>query len=918
MKNFLGLLLGENPAERYDSKKFSAPPGPRQPQQPPPPLPGDALAASARARTSLPAPLLQTLVEDEAAEAYRPSSSWPPPPPPTPTVGASASKAEPLPAGGGSRLLYGSSDGAGGGGGNPPPNPRPQGGPAPPGCGPVSQPGTMWPVRQDLKSHTLPLTARVQIAATNAPIGCDGTSAAYEAETFMNPIETSPPVVATGSLINTYTGEVTDLFEDAMPPPNNGRDPGDAERERRQAQRRLMAAEGNVTSTHRKREQQSPVQPGDAGSATQLASSQISADVATEWNERACRDLFFNRKELAPTEMEMTRNPFGFEGYNNRLRINPYLLPTQVLDDKDWTSNATLLPGGDHRPRTAKTKLRKERPRTDYAGQVTGAHQGATDGKADVRRSQAARDQEGLVEASRGVGAQALYGDAPVVSSGQVRLSARDQGGLAEPPRGVKAQTLDGDAPVVSSGQVRLSAHDRSAKAPPHGTTSAAAHGPGAVVSSGQVRLSAGDRSAKAPPLGTTSSAIHGPSAVTAASVMTSLGARGERDSGDVFLSGANGGDIGGGLAGGAQQGAPVGRRGGDAGSAAATRGFEGGPALSGAAAGNASQQQGARRADPGLRTAALPQRAMDGGLEHAGTSGTTEQRSSARIDARGVPGHRGAEPDAFGGGLSATHQQTPGRSDARTVDPSSLFSTLRSDYEAAGMGAAQGQSLGHGDALDLGDEGPRAASSSAFGAARANVAEASATSRRDLREADPRAGDSGSLAARADVSSLSVRREELQGAGDPRDFHGPSGAVAHGALGEMHLREGRDLHLQERSSGPTYDGGVAERRSRVTASNARGQVLSRRSDDFKVGGDTDFQKKAPLGAREWKNELVNKPAARRSAAEEGQRTLLAGAREPRGARAAKSPFRGYGVRERGGLLATLQEPIESRYDDEE
>jgi hypothetical protein len=55
---------------------------------------------------------------------------------------------------------------------------------------------------------------------------------------------------------------------------------------------RLMAAEGNVNASHRKREQQLPMQSGDAGNSQQLANFGINADVALERNARAARDIY--------------------------------------------------------------------------------------------------------------------------------------------------------------------------------------------------------------------------------------------------------------------------------------------------------------------------------------------------------------------------------------------------------------------------------------------------------------------------------------------------------------------------------------------------------------------------------------------------------------------------------------------------
>jgi len=397
MKAVLGMLLGEDPARPYDPSRYA------------PPERGAAPAPAAR-----------------SAGVY----------------GSAAPR----------RPVYGSAQDA---------NPQAQPEPAPLGPWLVSQPGVWTPGGRQLQDTTLPLTARTQIATCSAPLNCAGTAASYEPETFMNPWETTQPVMCTGQIVNTYTGEVADVYEDALPPPN--RRAGDGERERKQQQRRLMAAEGNVNASHRKREQQEPMQAGDAGVSTQLANFQIDADVALERNERAARDFYFNRNELAPTELEQTRNPFGFEGYNNRLRINPFMPVTQELDDKNWTPNATLLPGGD-RPKQ-RIRLRAAPASVERMGLASGSVL-AEDARAEVRRSLAARDVEGDVDAGRGAGA-GVYGDAP--RSAAVRLAAeRPSDGAA---RGADFGVL---AAAAGSGEVKAPSR-REAGAARRGATEGAA-----------------------------------------------------------------------------------------------------------------------------------------------------------------------------------------------------------------------------------------------------------------------------------------------------------------------------------------------------------------------------------------------------------------------------------------------------------
>jgi hypothetical protein len=698
-------------------------------------------------------------------------------------------------------------------------NPSAQQEPSSLGCWLVSQPGTMWPVRQDLKVDTIPLQARTAIAsACVAPIGC-GSAALYESESFMSPIETSQPVVATGSLINTYTGEVSDLFEDAMPPPDNGRDAGDAVRERKQAQRRLMAALGNVNASHHKREQQDPIQPGDAGVVTQLANFQINADVATEFNERANRDLFFNRNELAPTELEMTRNPFGFEGYNNRVRINPYLLPTQDLEDKDWVPNATLLPGGDHRPKH-KTKLRRDRARTDYAGQATG--QQAGDGRADVRRSQAARDEEGCTEVGRCVTAQALYGNA--VASGAQRLT---------PERSQCAWT--------------------SASASPEGQ---------AVVSAASVLASLGCRGG---------AQAEAPTLATAAEVAPAAGGAaqtaGRRELGEAL----------------------------DVGQRRAVAGQE-------TAGVHVAAQHGSRKleARASQRRDVLGQEAasVHSGAQRSPRCEDAPQSQRSTVDAPGAGAfaggqHRrteerrappraelGATP-ALAAGALGVQRQSLGGSDARTVDPASLVSTLTS-FEGPALVAAQTL------AADM------------------------------RRQPEAPRNSQGHVADLAAVAAVALRGDAaLYGDTAPLDAVGLTAMAPHGAQAQSASKK-LALDGADRAAGLHLDSGCAERSAAVTARNARGEGFAARRDGLKVGGDVDFQKRPTAALREWKAELLTRPGVVRSAGSDGQRCTQLPAREARQARSAKSPFRAHALRERTGIDARLAERRESRYETDE
>lgn len=788
MKALLGSFLGETLDSAYNPHKYSLhQPGgssrapshasvPTQQLREAPPATGVSSVAGPSRRTVPPPAYLPPLSEQQQQPVTVP---------------------EPAPVTSSSSRLYGSS-------GDNHASAQPE--PSSLGCWLVSQPGVAWPVRQELKADTVPLQARVQIAASTPPLR-NGSVAAYEVETFMSPLAASQPVVSTGTLINTYTGEVVDLYEDAMPPPDNGRDAGDAVRERRQAQRRLLAAEGNVNASHRKREQQDPIQPGDAGVITQVANFQVSADVATEWNERANRDLYFNRNELAPTELEMTRNPFGFEGYNNRLRVNPYLLPTNDLDDKNWMANATLLPGGDHRPKNLKPKLKKERSRMEYyVGQVSPdlPQEARPD---NVRRSAAARDVEGATRRGN------VYGDAP---------------------------------PVASS-----AAADASTK------------------------LLRGIQSSATPPAASYLQQSEASGLVTAASVMQSLGLRG------LFE-----------------------REGGGGGAVSPQTGAR---PMAAQEADVPSKQELLRTS---LGAAAAPFLAQDLSQSHG-----QDLRVGARAELQQQSPPAATTASFQGSSLLPAQGQHLSASDALELRSHALLASA-APVASGGM-ALQTQSLKDDAGWD-GGPSVRPAQSSLRGAtvASAQVSVGRAPEQPNLR-AGARELEDGLQAASAAATAEArrARKQALEDLGQHAPESSAAASGAHGSLGEVAPSKRRAELLEDRAAAAFADRGFLERNSRVSTSNARGSVLAERMDNFKVGGQTDYQRKALRPERQERRELQTHPYLSSSVAKEGQRTFLSGAREARPQRVAKSPFKAHRLRERSGISARLQEPMESRFE---
>jgi hypothetical protein len=265
-------------------------------------------------------------------------------------------------------------------------------------------------------------TASAQLAA--APAGLGGaTVAEYDAEAFRTPFEVAQEVVCTGALINTYTGEVAQTYEDAMPEPN--REGDDVERQRKSASLRLHRAQGGEPRKLRKREQHQLSPEHDAGVGHGNVSWQLHQDVALEAQERKSRDLFFLRNDEAPSELEMTRNPYGFRGFQNMVRPMPHMPLTQELDTREWTANASELPSA----------ARPAAPHVRLHADAAPGRQGLASGNAPEpqvrvapRASQAQRHLQQSLEPPRG-----LQGPGALVAQvAEVRASlSRSCGGHA-------------------------------------------------------------------------------------------------------------------------------------------------------------------------------------------------------------------------------------------------------------------------------------------------------------------------------------------------------------------------------------------------------------------------------------------------------------------------------------------------------
>lgn len=281
-----------------------------------------------------------------------------------------------------------------------------------------------------------PMAAGAQLAALPAGVG-GGTVASYDSEAFRTPFEVAQEVVCTGALINTYTGEVSQTYEDALPPPN--REGDDVERQNKAAALRLHRAQGGEPRKLRKRELQDPMPDADAGVGHGDASWRLNRDVHLESEERKVREGFFTRNDEIPSEMEMTRNPYGFRGFQNLLRPMPHMPLTQELDNREWMPNAAELPTAA-RTEQGHVRLRADAPdgRPGLAsGNVPEPHV-----RVAPRAAQGLRHLQQSLEPARGLAAQQCF---VVARASEVRASLGNDG-TAISTRLPLASGLDGGA----------------------------------------------------------------------------------------------------------------------------------------------------------------------------------------------------------------------------------------------------------------------------------------------------------------------------------------------------------------------------------------------------------------------------------------------------------------------------------------
>lgn len=165
----------------------------------------------------------------------------------------------------------------------------------------------------------------------------------YNQELFQMPLDREKPKLSTGVMVNSFTGEVLETFEDAMPPPNTNKAIQDYQFENTNP--KLVWMSGGIDPNAKLPSKIEVAQdiPGPDGGPNIWGDQLYEGRRRGMLQEITNRDIWMNRNGDYATEYSMNGEaPAGYVGLQPMYRAIPYLPPTQILDKKDWKGPAAF------------------------------------------------------------------------------------------------------------------------------------------------------------------------------------------------------------------------------------------------------------------------------------------------------------------------------------------------------------------------------------------------------------------------------------------------------------------------------------------------------------------------------------------------------------------------------------------------
>ena len=176
--------------------------------------------------------------------------------------------------------------------------------------------------------------------------------AAYTDETFKTPIDRTENKVSTGVMVNPYTGEMFETFENTLPPPTT--DKSLAPQTFEVVNPRLLQMQGgfNHHAPQRTKVEVSNALPDESHGPNVWGDQLYENFRGNRMREIAAREVWMNRNGDFPSPDAdgsstgyaagfAREKPAGFLGLNPQFRHLPYLPPTQELDNLGYMPLAT-------------------------------------------------------------------------------------------------------------------------------------------------------------------------------------------------------------------------------------------------------------------------------------------------------------------------------------------------------------------------------------------------------------------------------------------------------------------------------------------------------------------------------------------------------------------------------------------------
>ena len=174
-------------------------------------------------------------------------------------------------------------------------------------------------------------------------------TAPYSNSLYLTPYDATKNMISTGKIVNNYTGEIFETFENQLPPPNTTKGAIPAY-QLKQPNVKLMYSQGGYN--HRNPPPRKSEQPGYVfnpvsarGGSNPFGDAVYAPKIQARVYDQVSRSVYNNRNGDYAVEPSMNgEKPKNMFGLVPRMRYVPYITPTNNLDDDECTKRYVSIP----------------------------------------------------------------------------------------------------------------------------------------------------------------------------------------------------------------------------------------------------------------------------------------------------------------------------------------------------------------------------------------------------------------------------------------------------------------------------------------------------------------------------------------------------------------------------------------------